>query len=144
MFDGDCAYVADVQTPPCGLHPSREEIFVDRLRGVGPSAINYITLYIHTSAVINKVDNYYSIFAMTISSPIDRHAEAVTRLPGVRQIWILLDGADDSFAPDAHAGGFAAPPGEFPTIRFFPPLAKQQISSLIADSHGPSSGDCCT
>jgi hypothetical protein len=33
---------------------------------------------------------------------------------------------------------------ELPTIRSLPPLAKPQISSLIADSHGPTSGDGCT
>jgi len=65
-------------------------------------------------------------------------------LAGAFQIWILQDGANDSFAPDAHSGGFAAPPKELPTIRSLLPLAKPQISSLIADSHGPSSGDGCT
>jgi hypothetical protein len=42
-FDSDCAYVTDVQTPPCGPHPSREEISVDRLRSVGLSAVNLST-----------------------------------------------------------------------------------------------------
>ena len=51
---------------------------------------------------------------------------------------------NDSFAPDARSVGFKVPPEELPTIRSLLPLAKPQISSLIADSHGPSSGDYCT
>jgi hypothetical protein len=94
--------------------------------------------------MINKVGNCYSLFTLAIACFVDRYAEAMTRLPSVFQIWILLDGANDSFAPDAHPGGFAVPPKELPTIRPLLPLAKPQISSLIADSHGPSSGDCCT
>src|SRR6266481_4359095 len=94
--------------------------------------------------MINKVGNCYSLFPLAISSLIDRYAQAITCLPSVFQIWILLNGANDSFAPDADSGGFAVPPEELPTIRSLLPLAKPQISSLIADSHGPSSGDYCT
>jgi hypothetical protein len=85
-----------------------------------------------------------SLFTMTIACFVDRHAQAITCLPSVFQIRVLLDGANDSFAPDADSGGFAVPPKELPTIRPLLPLAKPQISSLIADSHGPSSGDYCT
>src|SRR6267378_8678964 len=94
--------------------------------------------------MINKVGNCYSLFPLAISSLIDRHAQAITCLPSVFQIWILLDGSNDSFAPDARSGGFTVPPEELPTIRCLLPLAKPQISSLIADSHRPTSGDCCT
>src|SRR6266853_2981554 len=94
--------------------------------------------------MINKVGNCYSLFTLAISSLIDRHAQAVTCLPGAFQIWILQDGANDSFAPDARSVGFKVPPEELPTIRSLLPLAKPQISSLIAHPHSPSSGDCCT
>src|SRR6266566_8909269 len=94
--------------------------------------------------MINKVGNCYSLFPLAISSLIDRYAQAITCLPSVFQIRVLLDGANDSFAPDAHSGGFAVPPEELPTIRSLLPLAKPQISSLIADAHSPSSGNCCT
>src|SRR6266481_933435 len=90
--------------------------------------------------MINKVGNCYSLFPLAISSLIDRYAQAITCLPSVFQIWILLNGANDSFAPDADSGGFAVPPEELPTIRSLLPLAKPQISSLIAHPHSPSSG----
>src|SRR5882672_9227373 len=94
--------------------------------------------------MINKVGNRYSLFTLTIACIVDRYAEAVTRLPSIFQIRILLDCANDGFAPDARSVGFKVPPEELPTIRSLLPLAKPQISSLIADSHGPSSGDYCT
>src|ERR1700737_751169 len=78
--------------------------------------------------MINKVSNCYSPFTLTIACFVDRYAEAITRLPSVFQIWILLDGANDSFAPDAHPGGFAVPPKELPTIRSLLPL------DILADS----------
>jgi hypothetical protein len=84
--------------------------------------------------VINKVGNCYSLFPLAISSLMDRYAQAVTCLPSVFQIRILLDCANDSFAPDARSVGFKVPPKELPTIRSLFPLAKPQISSLIADS----------
>src|SRR5882762_3643232 len=90
--------------------------------------------------MINKVGNCYSLFPLAISSLIDRYAQAITCLPSVFQIWILVDGANDSFAPDARSVGFKVPPEELPTIRSLLPLAKPQISSLVADSHSPSSG----
>src|SRR5229473_2106373 len=93
--------------------------------------------------MIDKVGNCYSLFTLAISSLIDRHTQAVTCLPGAFQIWILLDGANDSFAPDAHSGGFAIPPKELPTIRSLFPLSKPQISPLIANSHSSSSGVYC-
>src|SRR5713226_8596431 len=94
--------------------------------------------------MINKVGNCYRLFPLAISSLIDRYAQAITCLPSVFQIRIFLDCANDSFAPDARSVGFKVPPEEFPTIRSLLPLAKPQISSLIADAHSPSSGDCCT
>src|SRR5882762_6920607 len=94
--------------------------------------------------MINKVGNCYSLFPLAISSLIDRYAQAITCLPSVFQIRIFLDYANDSFAPGACSVGFAVPPQELPTIRSLFPLAKPQISSLIADAHSPSSGDCCT
>jgi hypothetical protein len=94
--------------------------------------------------MVNTVGNCYNQFTLTIACFVDRYAEAITHLPNVFKMWILLDGANDSFAPDTHPGGFAVPPKELPTIRSLLPTAKPQISSLIADSHGPSSGDCCT
>src|ERR1700676_3615725 len=80
---------------------------------------------------------------LTIACFVDRYAEAVTCLPSVFQIWILQDGTDDCFAPDAHSGRFAVPPKELPTIRSRLPLSKPKISPLITDSHGPSSSHCC-
>src|SRR5258708_3634848 len=77
---------------------------------------------------------------LRIACFVDRYAQAITCLPSVFQIRVLLDGANDSFAPDAHSGRFAVPPKELPTIRSLLPLAKPQISSLIADAHSPSSG----
>src|ERR1700682_4249247 len=65
---------------------------------------------------------------LTIACFVDRYAEAVTCLPRVFQIWILQDGTDDCFAPDAHSGRFAVPPKELPTIRSLLPLSKPQIS----------------
>jgi hypothetical protein len=94
--------------------------------------------------VIDKVGNCNSLFPLTIACFVDRYAQAITCLSSVSQIRVLLDGANDSFAPDADSGGFAVPPEELPTIRSLLPLAKPQISSRIADSHGPSSGDYCT
>jgi hypothetical protein len=94
--------------------------------------------------MINQVGNCYSLFPLAISSLIDRHAQAITRLPSVFQIWILLDCTNDSFVPDARSGRFSVSAEELPTIRSLLPLAKPRISSLIADSHGPTSGDCCT
>src|SRR5882672_1405065 len=94
--------------------------------------------------MINKVGNRYSLFTLTIACLVDRYAEAVTRLPSIFQIRILLDCANDGFAPDARSVGFKVPPEELPTIRSLLPLAKPQISSLIAHPHSPSSGDCCT
>jgi hypothetical protein len=89
--------------------------------------------------VIDKVSNCYGLFALTIACFVDGCTEAVTRLPSVFQIRILLDCANDSFAPDARSVGFAVPPKELPMIRSLLPLAEPQISSLIADSHSPSS-----
>jgi hypothetical protein len=54
--------------------------------------------------MVNKVGNCYSVFTLTIACFVDRYAEAITRLPNVFKIRILLDGANDSFAPDAHPG----------------------------------------
>jgi len=81
--------------------------------------------------MINKVGDFYSLFPLAISSLIDRHAQTITCLPSVFQIWIFLDCANDSFAPDAHSGGFAVPPEELPTIRSLFSLAKPQTSALI-------------
>ena len=94
--------------------------------------------------MIDKVGNGNGLFRLTISCRIDRNAETVTPLPGVFHIWILLDGADDGFATDADTGGLSVPPKKLPTIRSTPPMAEPQITSLIADTHDPSSGDCCT
>jgi hypothetical protein len=54
--------------------------------------------------MINKVGNCYSLFTLAIACLVDRYAEAMTRLPNVFKMWILLDGANDSFAPDARPG----------------------------------------
>jgi hypothetical protein len=111
---------------------------------MGLSPVHRITSELSCAVVIDKVGNGDGLFRLTISCLIDRYAEAVTRLPSVFHIWILLDGADDCFATDAHAGGFSVPPKELPTIRSTPPMAEPQISSMITDAHDPSSGDCCT
>src|SRR6266566_2110750 len=66
IFNGDCTYVTDVQTPPCGPHPSREEISVDRLRGVGLSAVKLISGYRNSAGMINKVGNCYSLLPLAI------------------------------------------------------------------------------
>src|SRR5256885_9767437 len=57
----------------------------------------YTTLF---RSVIDNVGNGDGLFRLTISCLIDRYAEAVTRLPGVFHIWVLLNGADDGFAAD--------------------------------------------
>jgi hypothetical protein len=103
-----------------------------------------ITSELRCDVVIDNVGNGDGLFRLTISCLIDRYAEAVTRLPGVFHIWVLLNAADDGFSADADTGGFSVPPKELPTIRSTPPMAEPQISSLIADAHDPSSGDCCT
>jgi hypothetical protein len=90
--------------------------------------------------VIDKVGNCHSLFALTIPCFVDRYAQAITCLPSIFQIRIMLDCANDRFAPDARSVGFKVPPEELPTIRSLFPLAKTQISFLIADSHSPSSG----
>jgi len=143
-FDGDGAHLTDVQTSPCGLYPSREKFSVDRPRGIGLSPVNQITSELSCGVVIDNVGNGDGLFRLTISCLIDRYAEAVTRLPGVFHIWVLLDAADDGFAADADTGGFSVPPKELPTIRSTPPMAEPQISSLIANAPDPSSGDCYT
>src|SRR5438874_10688053 len=94
-FDGDGAYITDVQTPPCGLHPSREEFSVNCSRGMGLYPVNRITSELSCAVVIDKVANDDSLLRLTISCLIDRYAEAVTRLPGVFHILILLNAADD-------------------------------------------------
>src|SRR5882762_9832570 len=43
------------------------------------------------AVVIDKVGNRCSLFTLTISSLIDRHAEAVTCLPGVFQIFDTVE-----------------------------------------------------
>src|SRR5207302_1366718 len=80
--------------------------------------------------MINKVGDCYSLFTLAISSLINRHAQAITCLPSVFQIWILLDGANDRFAPDAHSGGFAVPPEELPTI--------STVEVCGSSPHGPT------
>jgi len=129
---------------PHVLYPSREKFSVDRPRGIGLSPVNQITSELSCDVVIDNVGNGDGLFRLTISCLIDRYAEAVTRLPGVFHIWVLLNGADDGFAADADTGGFSVPPKELPTIRSTPPMAEPQISSLIANAHDPSSGDCYT
>ena len=141
---GDRAYITDVQTSPCGLYPSREKFSVDRPRGIGLSPVNQISSELSCGVVIDNIGNGDGLFRLTISCLIDRYAEAVTRLPGVFHIWVLLNGADDGFAADPDTGGFSVPPKEPPTIRSTPPMAEPQISWLIANAHDPSSGDCNT
>jgi hypothetical protein len=136
--------ISDVHTSPCGLHPSREKFSVDRPRRIGLSPVNRITSELSCAVVINQVGNSDGLFGLTIACLIDRNAEAVTRLPRVFYIWILLDGADDGFATDSDTGEFFVPPKELPTIRSTPPMAEPQITSLIADTHDPSSGECRT
>jgi hypothetical protein len=94
--------------------------------------------------VIDKIGNCYSLFTLTIACFVDRYAQAITCLPSVFQIRILLGCANDSFAPDARSVGFKVLPQELPTIRSLFPSAKPQVSTLIPDAHSPSSGDCCT
>ena len=111
---------------------------------MGLSPANRISSELSCAVVINQVGNGDGLFGLTISCLIDRNEEAVTRLPGFFHIWILLDGADDGFTTDANTGGFFVPPKELPAIRPTPPMAEPQIASLIADTHDPSSGACCT
>src|ERR1039457_3118959 len=124
MFDGDCAYSTDVQTPPGWLHPPREENSVHRLRGVGLSPVNQIADELGRAVVIDKVGHCDGLFTLTVPSFIDRYAKTITRLPGLFYIWILLDGANDGFAADAPAGGFNIPPKKLPTIRSMFPMAE--------------------
>src|SRR2546430_16488750 len=115
-FDRDGAYITDVQTSPCGLHPSREKFSVDRPRGIGLSPVNQISSELSSGVVIDNVGNGDGLFRLTISCLIDRYAEAVTRLPGVFPIWVLLNGADDGFAADPDNRGVSVPPKGTPTI----------------------------
>src|SRR5271157_2670916 len=116
MFDGDRAYVTDVQASPCWLHPSREEISVDGLRGVGLPSVNRIIDEFGPAVVVDKVGNCDGLFTLTVSSFIDRYSEAVAGLPCVFYIWVLEDGANDGFAADAPSGGFTVPPKKFPAV----------------------------
>jgi hypothetical protein len=111
---------------------------------VGLSTVNQIIGELGRVVVIDKVANCDSLFTLTISSLINRYPEAVTRLPGVLHVWILPHSANDGFATDPDSVGLAVPPKELATIRPTLPMAESQISSLIADAHDPSSGDCCT
>ena len=86
------------------------------------STVNRITSELRFAEVIDNVGNGDGLFRLTISCLIDGYAEAVTRLPGVFYIWVLLNGADDGFAAEADTGGFSIPPKEFPTIRSTPPM----------------------
>jgi hypothetical protein len=71
---------------------------------MGLSPINRITSEFTCAVVTDEVGNGDDLFPLAISILIDRHAEAVAGLPRVFHIWILLMGANDGFATDAHAG----------------------------------------
>ena len=81
MLDGDCAYSTDIQTPPCRLYPSREEISIDNPRGVGLSPVNPNTDEFGRAVVIDKVRNRDGLSTLTMSRLIDRYPEAIARLP---------------------------------------------------------------
>jgi hypothetical protein len=91
---------------------------------VGLSPVNRSIDEFGRAVVIDKVRNCDGLFTLTVSSFIDRYAEAVTRLPGIFNIWILLNGANGGFAADAPSGGFTVPPKKFPTIRSMFPTAE--------------------
>src|SRR5260370_35461132 len=73
IFDSDCTYVTDVQTPPCGPHPSREEISVDRLRGVGLSPVKLIIGWLNSAVMIHKGGNRYSFVPSAVPWLSCRH-----------------------------------------------------------------------
>jgi hypothetical protein len=91
---------------------------------VGLSPVNQISDEFRRAVVIDEVGNCDGLFTLTVSSFIDRYAEAITGLPGIFYIWILEDSANDSFAADAPSGGFTVPPKKFPTIRSMLPTAE--------------------
>jgi hypothetical protein len=70
MFDGDCAYGTDIQTSPCRLYPSREEISVDNPRIVGLSPVNPNTDEFGRAVVIDKIRNRNGLFTLAISASL--------------------------------------------------------------------------
>jgi menaquinone-dependent protoporphyrinogen IX oxidase len=91
---------------------------------VSLSPINQITDEFGRVVVIDKVRYGDSLFTLTVSSFINRHAEAVAGLPSVFYIWILVDVADHGFATNPFSNEFTVPPKKLPTSRSSLPTTK--------------------